>query len=139
MATLTPLTLRLAEALGLYMVAAGILMLRRPATIARMLGELETSAMLTFTAGLTGWTIGTAILLVHHHLSDPLAAIVTLIGAFSFVEGLVVIALPEPLLRIVRLAAPYGRAWGAVSLALGAALFLAGLTGRADAIPQGAI
>lgn len=135
MSTLTPLTLRLAEFLGLYMIAAGILLVRRPGTIARMLDELSASAMLAFVAGLLGWAIGAAILLVHHHLSDPLAAVVTLIGWLSLVEGLVVIALPEPLLRLVRSAAPYGRAWGVVSLVLGILVFLAGLTGRADLIP----
>lgn len=135
MSTLAVLTLHLALLLGLYMVAAGILMLRRPGTVARMLDELEASAMLAFLAGLLGWTIGAAILLVHHHLTDPLAAIVTLIGLFSLIEGLAVIAVPGPVLRLVRRVAGWGRPWGAVSLVAGLALILAGLTGRADLIP----
>jgi uncharacterized protein YjeT (DUF2065 family) len=133
--TLTVLTLQLAQALGLYAMAAGIGILTAPDRFRAVIGEMEASPGLTYAFGVAAFAIGTAILIPHHLLADPLAAIVTVIAALAAIEGLVLLAAPQMLIAIGRPLVIHARLWGIVALVIGLLLFLAGFTGRADALP----
>ena len=133
MTTLTVLTLRLAEAIGLYMLLMGLSGLAAPQRWRAMMDELVASPALQMTMGVLVFAIGVTLAMVHSILADPLATLVTLIGWAALLEGALLIAVPGPLLRLGLWSLNYTRIWAIVSLILGIFLALAGLLGRADA------
>ena len=133
--TLTVLTLDLATAIGLYWIAAGIGLLLAPGRMRAMVDDLVRVPGLTYGIGLGVFAIGTAILIPHHVLYDPLSMIVTILAAVLALEGLVLIAAPQALVRIAQPFLAHARLWAILSLILGVLMLLAGLTGRADALP----
>jgi hypothetical protein len=128
------LTLRLAEAFGVYLLAVGAGALIAPGRWRAIGAELDRSPGLALVTGLFTFAFGAAIFGVHHGLTDPLAVIVTIAGAVGAVEGLLLIAVPDLMIAIGRPFFAYPRAWALVLLVLGAALLLAGLTGHANPI-----
>jgi uncharacterized protein YjeT (DUF2065 family) len=133
--TLSVLTLDLATAIGLYWIAAGIGLLAAPERMRAMVEDLDRLPGLTYGLGLGVFAIGTAILIPHHVLYDPLSVIVTVLAAILAAEGLALIAAPHLLIGIARPFLAHARLWAVISLVLGLAMLLAGLTGRADALP----
>ena len=133
--TLTVLTLDLATAIGRYWIAAGIGLLLAPGRMRAMVEDLVRVPGLTYGIGLGVFAIGTAILIPHHVLYDPLSMIVTILAAVLALEGLVLIAAPQALVRIAQPFLAHARLWAILSLILGVLMLLAGLTGRADALP----
>jgi hypothetical protein len=133
--TLTVLTLQLAEAIGLYWFAAGVGLLVAPQKLGAIVADFERSPGLVYAIGIAAFAVGTAILIPHHVLYDPLSVIVTVIAALLAVEGLVLIAFPDALLAFARLFVASARLWAVVAIVVGLLLFLAGFTGRADALP----
>ena len=134
MDTISILTLRLSEAIGLYMIVVGIGGLMAPTRWCAMMDDLERSPGLVMALGFPVFAIGTALVLIHSIWTDPLAVIVSLIGYAALIEGALLLAIPAPLIRIGRWSLNFTRAWAAVSIVLGILLFLAGLTGRATVI-----
>ena len=134
MNTLTVLTLRLAEGLGLYLLAAGIGILLDPARWRDIVDGLERSPALTHVTGVLAFAIGAGIFGVHHFLHDPLADIVTFAAFAIAIEGLILLIRPGPLLAIGRALQGSARLWSAAAAVVGLLLFLAGYCGRADAI-----
>jgi uncharacterized protein YjeT (DUF2065 family) len=133
--TLTVLTLDLAIAIGLYWIAAGIGLLTAPERMRAMVDDLDRVPGLAIGLGAGLFAIGVAMLIAHHVLYDPLSVIVTVLAAILAAEGLMLIACPQPLLRLARPFLDQARLWAIVSLVLGVLMLLAGLTGRADALP----
>jgi len=133
--TLTVLTLRLAEAIGLFALVAGLAMFVAPGRMAAIVDDMERSAAATYIYGAALYVVGVAILIPHHVTYDPLALIVTLFGVAMLVEGLVMVAAPRFLFSLARSLMAASRLWAIVSIVAGLLLFLAGLTGRADALP----
>jgi uncharacterized protein YjeT (DUF2065 family) len=134
MDTISVLSLRLAEAIGLYLIVIGVGALIAPKRWRAIIDDLDRSPGLVMALGFAVFAAGTAIILVHHHMRDTLAAIVTIIGHVALVEGALLLAVPGPLLRIGRWSLGFVRVWASVALILGLLLFLAGLTGRATLI-----
>ncbi|MBU0557341.1 MAG: DUF2065 domain-containing protein [Alphaproteobacteria bacterium] len=134
MMTSSVLTLQLAQALGLYMIVAGLSGLVAPQRWRAMIEEMERSPGLIMLAGMIAFAIGVALVLVHTILTDPLAVIVTLIGWSALIKGALLIAVPGPLMRMGRGILGLTRIWSIVVIVLGLALGLAGLTGRAGFI-----
>ncbi len=133
--TLTVLTLWLAQAIGLYALAIGALLAAQPSRLGAIVAALEANPALALLSGVAAFAVGVAIVLSHHVTHDGLALTVTLIAVVACIEGLALIAAPQPLLRVARACIPAARPLGVVSLVIGLILFLAGLTGRADASP----
>ena len=131
MDTISILTLRLSEAIGLYMIVVGIGGFAAPSRWRAMMDDLERSPGLVMALGFPVFAVGAALVLIHSIWTDPLAVIVSLIGYVALVEGALLLATPAPLLRIGRSAVQFTRAWAVISILLGILLFLAGLTGRA--------
>ena len=134
MDTISILTLRLSEAIGLYMIVLGIGGLMAPLRWRAVMDDLERSPGLVMALGFPVFVVGAALVLIHSIWTDPLAVIVSLIGYAALVEGALLLAVPALLLRIGRWSLNFTRAWAAVSIVLGLFLFLAGLTGRATVI-----
>ena len=129
--TSSVLTLQLAQALGLYMIVAGLSGLVAPQRWKGTIDDLACSAGMQMAMGVAVFAIGVALVISHSILTDPLAIIVTLFGWAALLEGALLIAAPAPLIRIGRLALGQTRLWAILSLILGLLLGLAGLTGRA--------
>ena len=128
------LTLRLAEAIGLYMIVVGIGGLVAPERWRKMMDDLERSPGLVMALGFPVFAIGAALVLIHSVWTDPLAVIVSLVGYAALIEGALLLAVPGPLFRVGRWSLNFTRAWAVVSILLGILLFFAGLTGRATLI-----
>lgn len=134
MDTISVLTLRLAEVIGLYMVVMGVGGLAAPHRWRAMMGDLERSPGLVMALGFPAFAIGAALVLIHDIWTDPLAIVVTLIGYVALVKGALLLAVPGPLFKLGRWSLNFTRAWAIISILLGILLFLAGLTGRATVI-----
>ena len=135
--TAVPLTLHLATGLGAILLAAGIGGFSATAgptsDWAEAIDEMNRLPGLTLALAFVAIVFGGGILLVHHHWTDPLACLVTLIAWASFAEGLLLLGLPRLYLSFAHLGVRYARPWAIFALLLGLALLLAGLTGRATA------
>ncbi|BBD99162.1 DUF2065 domain-containing protein [Sphingobium amiense] len=134
MDTISLLTLRLAEAMGLYMILIGIGGLASPARWKAVMDDLNGSPALVLTLGFAVFAVGVTLVMIHSIWTDSLAIIVSLIGYVALIEGALLIAVPGPLIRVGHGSISFTRAWAVFSLVLGILLFLAGLTGRATAI-----
>ena len=134
MDTISILTLRLAEAIGLYMIVVGIGGLIAPSRWRAMMDDLERSPGLVMALGFPVFAVGAALVLIHSIWTDPLAVIVSLIGYVALIEGALLLAIPAPLISIGRRAVQFTRTWAVISILLGILLFLAGLTGRVTVI-----
>jgi len=131
MDTISVLTLRLAEAIGIYLAAVGVGGLIRRDRWQGIIAEFERSPALTFVTGGIVFAIGAAIFGVHHTLHDPLAAIVTIFAAAILIKGLLLVAIPDALFGLVRPLAGLIRVWPIIALLIGVVLFALGYTGRA--------
>ena len=100
-----------------------------------IVADIERSAGIADLFGLASLAIGVAILIPHHLLYDPLSIVVTLIALLSLLEGLLLLAFPDILLALARPFVAATRLWAIAVLIAGVLLFLAGFTGRADALP----
>ena len=134
MDTISVLTLRLAEAFGVYLAAVGIGGVIRRDRWQAIIAEFDRSPALTFVAGSAAFAIGAAIFGVHHTLHDPLAAIVTILAVAILIKGLLLVAIPDALLGLVRPLAGFIRIWPIIALIIGVVLFLLGYLGRATVI-----
>jgi hypothetical protein len=132
MDTLAVLTLRLAEGLGIYLLAAGLGIVIAPARWEAIVADLQQSPALVYVAGVLAFAIGAAIFGIHHSLHDPLAIIVTICAFAIAIEGLVLIVRPETALALGRALAGSARLWSIAAAVAGLLLFLAGYLGRAD-------
>lgn len=126
-----PLTLYLTVAIGAYAMAGATCGFLSPHRWREILGELRKSAALTFVTGIVAFVIGVAIVMVHNLWGDPLAAIVSLIGWLTALEGLILIAYPRPLLDLAeRVISPGNQRIAEVAaLAIGLFMLAMGLTG----------
>lgn len=131
--TSTVLTLSLAKAMGVYMIAGGLSGLISRERWAKILEDFRNNASLTYMSGVFVFVMGVAIILAHNIWTDPLAIVVSLIGWVAAIEGLVLIAWPDPLLKwafsLMRPGAV--RVWAVAIIIVGAVLLLLGVTGRA--------
>ncbi|MEE2691220.1 MAG: DUF2065 family protein [Pseudomonadota bacterium] len=129
----TTLTLSLAKAMGVYMIAAGLSGFIAPDRWRQILDRFRADAALTYISGAFVFALGVAIVMAHNIWTDPLSGAVSLIGWVAAIEGIVLIVAPKPLLDVsASLMRPGAtKLFAGFSLILGAALLLAGLFGRA--------
>ena len=130
---MTPLTLALAKALGVYMLAAGLSGLIAPTRWRAILDGLRASDALVYVTGVFTFALGATLVLLHTVWTDPLAIAVTLVGWAAAIEGVVLIAYPEPLLKLgaSMLRPGIARPYAIVAIVIGAVFLFAGLFGRA--------
>ncbi len=88
MTTAIPLTLHLLVLIGLYELAAGIAGLTGRLDWREMTDEFVRSPSLSFVTGFMVFAIGGVMIMNHHHWTDLLAVIVSLVGWIALVEGI---------------------------------------------------
>src|SRR5580765_7854786 len=110
MTTAIPLTLHLLVLIGLYELAAGIAGITGRVEWKAMTDEFVRSPSLSFVTGFMTFAIGGVMIMNHHHWTDPLAIIVSLVGWIALAEGLLIMALPEPLFAFSRRIVTHQRA-----------------------------
>jgi hypothetical protein len=125
------LTLSLATAFGLYMVAASIGAFLAPDRWLAILEDFRTRPALTYLAGLMAFGFGVAIILTHNIWSSLLAGLVSVVGWAAGIEGLIILARPEPLFDLAAsmIKRPYVTGFMVFTPALGGLILAHGLTG----------
>ena len=101
-----PLTVSLALALGVYVLAIAIGMFRDPTMFGRILDGFKSNAALTFVAGALTYVLGVTVVIVHPSWDGWLAAFVSLMGWASIAKGLLWMVAPDGILALA------GRFWG---------------------------
>jgi uncharacterized membrane protein len=136
--TFSVLTLQLAKAYGIYVLATGLVGLTAPDRWRLIMEDFQRSPGLTYVTAVIVFGLGIALVMLHNLWTDPLAVVVSLVGWVILVEGTLLMAAPEGLVKIG--AATVGtparsRLWAVFALIAGTALLLAGATGHASASP----
>ena len=132
MTTAIPLTLNLLVLIGLYELAAGIAGITGRIEWRAMMDEFERSPSLSFITGFMVFVIGGVMIMSHHHWTDLLADIVSLIAWIALIEGLLIMIVAKPLLVFFRPVVVNQRAISLFAVLFGIVLIALGLTGRAD-------
>ena len=132
MTTAIPLTLHLLVLIGLYELVAGIAGLIGRIDWRAMTDEFVRSPSLSFVTGFMVFAIGGVMIMNHHHWTDPLAIIVSLVGWVALVEGILIMIAAKPLLIFLRPLIGSQKAVSAFAAIFGIVLILLGLTGHAD-------
>ena len=132
MNTAIPLTLHILVLIGLYELAAGIAGLTGRIDWRAMTDEFMRSPSLSFVTGFMVFAIGGVMIMNHHHWTDLLAIIVSLVGWIALVEGILMMIAAKPLLIFFRPLIGSQRVVSLFAAAVGIILIVLGLTGRAD-------
>ena len=132
MTTAIPLTLHLLVLIGLYELTAGVAGLTGRIDWRAMTDEFVRSPSLSFVTGFMVFALGGAMVMNHHHWTDPLAVIVSLISWIALVEGLLIMVAARPILVFFRPLILSQRAISLFAAVFGLVLIALGLTGHAD-------
>jgi hypothetical protein len=133
--TFSVLTLQLAKAYGIYVFATGLVGLTAPDRWRLIMEDFQRSPALTYVTAVIAFGLGIALVMLHNLWTDPLAIVVSLVGWVILVEGVLLMAAPEGLMKIgeATVGTPArSRLWAVFALIAGVALLLAGATGRAS-------
>ncbi len=114
--------------IGLYAVAAGVGEFRRPGFLAKMVKDIRESSALQFLTGMVTLVLGATIYLVNPwNPGDLLSILITVLGAWIFLEGALILAVGDLFLGFAsKLMSGASRLWAGVSIVIGlCALFAA--------------
>lgn len=134
MDTLSLLTIHLARAYGMVVVAVALAALVAPARMAAAIAEFGRSPGLILLSAIVAVILGVAMVSFHSRWSDFPAILVSLLGWAVLVKGIVLLAAPDALLKLggdVSRSHAIVRVWGVVALILGVAYLLIGFLARA--------
>lgn len=113
---------------GLYAFAAGIGELRRPGFWAGMVREVRASSAIQFLTGMVTIVVGAAIYLTNpYNPQDILSILITVMGAFIFLEGAAILAFGDWFLGMAgKMMNAGNKIWAGVSILIGiGAIFVA--------------
>jgi hypothetical protein len=133
--TFDVLTLQLAKAWGIAMLAMSLVALTGPRRLALVIDDFERLPGLAFMAALFALFLGLGLVMLHNLWTDPTAMIVSFLGWLVLVKGLLLLAAPSGLLAFAVAAASsplWVRFYGFILLVLGAFLLAFGLLGHAN-------
>ena len=120
----------LAAFVGLYLIAAGIGLLREQDSYSKMLNEFRDNTALGFVTGAFVLALGAAMVAVHDVWTGPLAIIVSVIAWWTLIKGFCLLAIRNQFLAWANVVSLKNSALlGTVVIVLGAALLAAGLVG----------
>lgn len=134
MDTFSLLTLQLAKAYGLFVIAAGLCGLFAPDRWRLVIDDFRKSPALTYLSAVLVFGLGVALVMAHNLWADPLAVLVSMFGWIALVEGALLMAVPDAFLRLAgATVSTHGRTrtWAVLALVFGVALLVAGILGRA--------
>lgn len=115
--------------IGVYAVAAGVGEFRRPGFWGAMLREVRASSALQFLTGFITLIVGATIYLVNpFNPADWLSILITVMGAWIFVEGVLIFAFGDWFLNFAgKLMGGGLRIWAVLSILIGIAAIFAAL------------
>ncbi|AMO72063.1 hypothetical protein [Sphingorhabdus sp. M41] len=115
--------------IGLYAVAAGVGEFRRPGFWAKMLQEFRDSMALQFLTGIVTLAVGATIYLVNPwNPGDLLSILISVLGAWIFIEGALILAVGDWFLNVAsKMMSAANRLWAGVSIAVGLLAIFAAL------------
>lgn len=115
--------------IGLYAAAAGLGEFRRPGFWANMVQEFRNSMALQFLTGFVTLAIGATIYLVNPWNPDDLLSIlITVLGAWIFIEGALILAVGDWFLTFAgKLMGGANRIWAGLSVVIGLGAIFAAL------------
>ena len=120
----------LAAFVGLYLIAAGIGLLREQGSYSKMMNELKDNTALGFVTGAFVLALGAAMVAVHDVWTGPLAIIVSVIAWWTLIKGFCLLAIRNQFLAWANVVSLKNSALlGTVVIVVGAALLAAGLVG----------
>ncbi len=130
--TSSDLTLKLSIAFGLYMLVAGPTGFYARERWFAILDGIENAPALSYVTGAFVFVMGCAWIFAHNIWSDFLAGFISLVGWVAAIEGLIIIALPNVLIKFCRsiMSPALVTGFAAFTTLAGAALLFVGLTGR---------
>jgi vacuolar-type H+-ATPase subunit I/STV1 len=129
------LTLTLAKVYGLYMIVAGMTGLVDAARWRAIMDDFQRSPGLAYITGVIVFVLGLVLVTIHNFWGDPLAMLISLFGWIALIEGILLLAVPNGLMKLgAALVATPGRsrAFALFAVILGAVLLAAGFLGRAS-------
>ena len=132
MTTAIPPTLQLLVLTGLYELTAGIAGLTGRIDWRAMIDEFASAQALSFVTGFVVFAIGGVMIMNHHHWTDALAIVVSLMGWIALAEGILMMTAARPLLIFLRPVVGSQRAISLSAALFGILLIVLGLTGHAD-------
>ena len=91
----------LATFMGLYMVAAGIGLLTDRDSYAKMIDEIRDNTALAYLIGVFVFALGAALVAIHNQWNSALEIFVSLISWGALIEGVLMLAVRRPFLRLV--------------------------------------
>jgi hypothetical protein len=134
MDTFSVLTLQLARVWGIAALVIALGALTAPKRMSAAMADFERSPGLVFLAAILALGIGLIQVMFHNLWTDPTAIIVSLIGWLAIVKGIVLMAIPEPVMKLAASSAASPstvRLYGVLILILAIVLLVLGLGGRA--------
>lgn len=134
MDTFSLLSLELARIWGVAALVIAFACLFAPTRMTAVMQDFERSPALAFMTALFALLIGLIQVTLHNLWTDPTAVIVSLIGWLAIVKGVVLIAIPEAVLRFTAAISTPSRVriYGVAVLILSVVLLALGLLGRAN-------
>jgi hypothetical protein len=134
--TFSVLTLQLARVWGIVALVIALGALMTPNRMGAAMADFEKSPGLLFITAIFALGLGLIQVMFHNLWTDPTAIIVSLIGWLAIIKGIVLIAIPEPIMKIAANSAASPstvRLYGVMILILAIVLLVLGLGGRATA------
>ncbi len=127
-----PLTLTLAKAFGVYMVAGGLSGLIDRNRWTAIMDGFRANPALTYISGAVVFGFGATLVAVHNIWTDPLSVVITIFGWAAAIEGILLIAWPAPLMSFANFFVRPGMvlAFALFTVALGVFLVVGGMTGQ---------
>lgn len=132
--TLSLLTLQLARAYGVVILAVALAALLGSARLNAVIADFERSPGLTFLSALFALVLGLLLVMTHSHWGDVPAILVSALNWVILIKGLLLFAAPEGLLKVgAQASASPGmiRLWGVIALVLALVFLVIGFAGRA--------
>jgi len=133
--TFSVLTLQLAKAYGIAILAIALTALAGPARMGAVIADFERQPALVFITALFALFLGLALVMLHNLWTDPTAILVSLLGWLTLVKSLLLLAAPVGLLKFGAAVASSPariRIWGVAALILAAIYLVLGLAGHAS-------
>ena len=130
--TSSELTLKLSIAFGAYMLVAGPTGFYARDRWYGILEGIDNAPALSYVTGAFVFILGCAMILTHNIWSDFLAGFISLVGWVAAIEGLIIIAMPNVLIKFCRSIMSPALVTGFAGFTTlgGALLILLGLTGQ---------
>ena len=137
MDTFAVLTIQLARIYGIIALTAALAALLAPKRMSLVIADFERSPAAAFLGALSALILGLIMVVMHNLWTDIAAILVSLFGWIVLIKGILLLAVPDGLLRFAAAAASSPariRLWGVVALVLAIVFLMIGLASHATTV-----